>query len=108
LISETDIWRGALAMMKRYGDDAMLEAAARADQLLDDGEPVVAATWHRILDAIERLQRRRRPRAKPCTLPNLANATSYAPQLPLYGWRQFDPFHSIGWRPPLFERFACP
>jgi hypothetical protein len=37
LISETDIWRGALAMMKRYGDDAMLEAAARADQLLDDG-----------------------------------------------------------------------
>ena len=29
---------------------------ARADHLLDDGDPVAAATWHRILDAIERLQ----------------------------------------------------
>jgi hypothetical protein len=32
------------------------DAAARADQLLEDGEPVAAATWHRILNAIERLQ----------------------------------------------------
>ena len=30
--------------------------AARADQLLEDGDPVGAVTWHRILDAIERLQ----------------------------------------------------
>ena len=34
----------------------MLEAAARADQLLEDGDWQGAATWHRILDAIERLQ----------------------------------------------------
>jgi hypothetical protein len=38
--------------VQRYGDDAMLEAARRADQLLDEG----AETWHRILNAIERLQ----------------------------------------------------
>jgi hypothetical protein len=25
-------------MVKRYGDDAMLEAAKRADQLLDEGD----------------------------------------------------------------------
>jgi hypothetical protein len=43
-------------LVKRYGGDAMLAAAARANQLLEDGDPVVAATWHRILDAIERLQ----------------------------------------------------
>ena len=42
--------------MKRYGDDAMLEAAARADQLLEDGDPLGAPHWHRILDSIERLQ----------------------------------------------------
>jgi hypothetical protein len=31
-------------------------AAARADQLLEDGNTLAAASWHRILDAIERLQ----------------------------------------------------
>jgi hypothetical protein len=55
LISETDIWRG-LAMVKRYGDDAMLEASQRADQMLDEGDMAAAETWHRILNAIERLQ----------------------------------------------------
>ena len=42
--------------MKRYGDEAMLEAAERADQLLDEGDMAGAETWHRILNAIERLQ----------------------------------------------------
>ena len=40
----------------RYGDDAMLEAAERADQLLHEGGMAGAETWHRILNAIERLQ----------------------------------------------------
>ena len=43
-------------MVKRYGADAMLEAAARAAQLLEDGDLVAAANWHRILSAIEQLQ----------------------------------------------------
>jgi hypothetical protein len=43
-------------MVKRCGDDAMLEAAARADKLQEDGDWQGALTWHRILDAIERLQ----------------------------------------------------
>ena len=30
------IWTAALAMMKRYGTDAMQEAAMRGDQLLDE------------------------------------------------------------------------
>jgi hypothetical protein len=33
----------------------MLEAAERADQLLDEGNMAGAETWHRILNAIERL-----------------------------------------------------
>ena len=44
-----------MAMVIRYGDDAMLEAAVRADQL-QAGDSQGALTWHRILDAIERLQ----------------------------------------------------
>jgi len=38
MISESDISRSALAMVKRYKDDAMIEASARADQLLDEGD----------------------------------------------------------------------
>jgi hypothetical protein len=48
-------WRAAMATVKRYTADAMLEAAARADQRTNWH---AAATWHRILDAIERLQAR--------------------------------------------------
>ena len=42
--------------MKGCGDDAMLEASKRADQMLDEGDMAGAETWHRILNAIERLQ----------------------------------------------------
>ena len=43
-------------MLKRFGADATLKAAQRADQLLEAGDMAGAAIWHRILDAIERLQ----------------------------------------------------
>ena len=43
-------------MVKRYGDDAMLEGSQRADQMLEEGDMPGAETWHRILNAIERLQ----------------------------------------------------
>ena len=33
----------------------MLDASERADQLLDEGDMVGAETWHRILNAVERL-----------------------------------------------------
>ena len=32
------MWAAAVLMVKRYGEDAMLEAAERADQLLDEGD----------------------------------------------------------------------
>src|SRR4029453_7290505 len=46
----------ALLIVKRYGDDAMLEAAERADQLLDEGDLAGHRDVARILNAIERLQ----------------------------------------------------
>ena len=56
MIPDIDIWRAALLMVKRYGDDAPTEAAIRADKLQEDGDHDGAVTWHRILAAIERLQ----------------------------------------------------
>jgi hypothetical protein len=56
MIDDRDVWQAALLMVKRYGDDAMLEASERADQLLEEGDMAGAETWHRILNAIERLQ----------------------------------------------------
>jgi triphosphoribosyl-dephospho-CoA synthetase len=56
MIDDRDVWQAALLIVNRYGDDAMLEAAERADQLLDEGDMAGAETWHWILNAIERLQ----------------------------------------------------
>jgi len=50
-IADLDIWRSAMVMVKRYGDDATLEAAARADELMERGDMVGCTTWR-----IERLQ----------------------------------------------------
>jgi hypothetical protein len=56
MIPDRDVWQAAVLLVKRYGDDAMLEASEHADQLLDEGDMAGAETWHRILNAIERLQ----------------------------------------------------
>jgi triphosphoribosyl-dephospho-CoA synthetase len=42
VVDDRDVWEAALLIVKRYGDDAMLEAAERADQLLDEGDMAVA------------------------------------------------------------------
>jgi hypothetical protein len=67
MIDDRDVWQAALLMVKRYGDDAMIEAAERADQLLDEGDLAGAETWHRILSAIERLQGEGAGRGRTCT-----------------------------------------
>jgi hypothetical protein len=55
-IRDPETWVAALLMVRRYAEDAMLEAAHRADQLQGDGDGQGALIWHRILDAVERLQ----------------------------------------------------
>jgi hypothetical protein len=44
MIDDRDVWQAALLIVKRYGDDALLEAAERADQLLDGGDMAGAET----------------------------------------------------------------
>ena len=60
---DADVWAKANGATRRgcesewrYGDDAMLEAAGHADQVLEQGDMAGASVWHRILNAIERLQ----------------------------------------------------
>ena len=38
MIPDRYIWAAALAVARRFGDDAMLEASMRADELLDEGD----------------------------------------------------------------------
>ena len=54
---ELDIWRGAQAVIKKYGEDAWFHASCRADELLEEGDLEGSATWRKILAAIQELQR---------------------------------------------------
>jgi len=42
-------------MLKRYGDNALEESAARANELAHSGDVDGAATWRRIMAAVEQL-----------------------------------------------------
>jgi hypothetical protein len=47
MIDDRDVWAAALLMVKRYGDDAMLEASERADEHTEDGDSSSAADSRR-------------------------------------------------------------
>jgi hypothetical protein len=50
-----DIWRAAALMLKRYGENAHKESAARADELTTEGDNDGAAIWRLITDAVVQL-----------------------------------------------------
>lgn len=55
MIADIDIWRAAALMIKHYGDTADIEAASKADALLDDGDTEGQRVWMRIAKAIDHL-----------------------------------------------------
>ena len=55
MIPEIDIWRVANLMLKRYGDEADIESALRAEELAEEGDHNGAAVWRRVTDAIAQL-----------------------------------------------------
>lgn len=57
LTSTLDIYRSAHGLIKQHGDDAAIEAAMRADELLDKGDVDGCAVWKRILIAVKEIQR---------------------------------------------------
>jgi hypothetical protein len=56
MIPDIDIWRCAALMIKRYGDTADIEAAARADEYEAKGERDGQRVWLRITKAIDELR----------------------------------------------------
>ena len=61
MIPEIDIWRAAQLMLNRYGDNALEETAARANELALTGEDDGAATRRRIMAAIEQIANKTPP-----------------------------------------------
>ncbi len=61
MTSDLDIYRSAHLLIKRHGDDAPIEAAMRADELVEAGDMEGVAVWRRIVKAIEELLSEERP-----------------------------------------------
>ncbi len=57
MISDIDIYRSARVIVKTHDKDASIEAAMRADEMLEKGDLGGYAVWRRILKAVEELQR---------------------------------------------------
>lgn len=57
MISDRDIYASANLMIRRFGDDAALEAGKRADELMAEGDMDGCRTWKQIIKAIEEVQR---------------------------------------------------
>ena len=69
MIPEVDIWRAASLMLKRYGEKALEESAARADELFAEQDHDGAAVWRRIIDAVGQLAK---PSGRPHRLPGIS------------------------------------
>ncbi len=55
MISDLDIYRSANVLVQQHGEDAPLEAAMRADAMLEAGDMEGFAVWKRIVKAVEEL-----------------------------------------------------
>jgi hypothetical protein len=55
--SDLDIYRSAQVLIREHGEDAALEAAMRADAMLDKGDLEGYVMWKRVLRAVEEMQR---------------------------------------------------
>ncbi len=51
-----DIYRTANVIIKQHGEDAPIDAAMRADAMIETGDLDGYAVWKRILRAVEELQ----------------------------------------------------
>ena len=58
-VSDLDVYRSAKLRIDQHGDEAPIQAAMRADQMLERGDLDGQAVWMRILNAVEELLRGR-------------------------------------------------
>ena len=55
-MNDIDLWRAAKLLVDRHGEEASIEAAKRADDMLEQGDMEGKAVWLRILEAVKELQ----------------------------------------------------
>ncbi len=61
MTSELDIYRSANVLVQHHGQDAPIQAAMRADAMLEKGDLDGYAVWKRIVKAVEELLSKERP-----------------------------------------------
>ena len=61
MTSGLDIYRSANELIKQHGEAADIEAAMRADELMEAGDMEGVTVWKMILKAIEELLSEERP-----------------------------------------------
>ncbi len=61
MIPDLDIYRTAQILVKHHGQDAPIQAATRADAMLEKGDLDGYAVWKRIVKAAEELLSKERP-----------------------------------------------
>ncbi len=61
MTSDLDIWRSAQVLVKQHGADTLIQAAMKADAMLDKGDMDGYAVWRRIIKAVEELLSKERP-----------------------------------------------
>ena len=61
MTSDLDIYRSANELIKQHGDAADIEAAMRADELMEAGDMEGVTVWKMILNAIKELLAKERP-----------------------------------------------
>ncbi len=64
MTSDLDIYRSANELINQHGETADIEAAMRADELMDAGDMEGRAVWLRIVKAIEELLAKERPKGE--------------------------------------------
>ncbi len=55
-MSRINIYRSANVLIRQHGEDAAIEAAMRADAMLEKGDLEGQAVWKRIVRAVEPLR----------------------------------------------------
>ena len=60
MVSDLDIYRSAKLLVGQHGENADLEAAMRADAMLEKGDLDGKRAWLRIMKAVDELQRQER------------------------------------------------
>jgi hypothetical protein len=56
-MTELDIWRTAHLMIERHGDQAELQAAMKADEMLESNDPAGVNAWKNVITIIGELRR---------------------------------------------------